>query len=305
MNDQWTEDRETIKTWEDVQAKYETYKKRPEREGHWIFRGQELNKTLQTKLEKAFRDYGVGGNKKRQYEIETVREFQRKASLYLKSEPDKDDILGWLAVMQHYGAPTRLMDWTYSFYVGLYFALAERNSGALWAFNAAVANKSKPLVNMLRKSCGDEYRRMLRKLGRKDDVLGIRSKGDKLNDLIIVSCVMKAEKRMPLVYAVNPFRLNKRLMIQQGVFLFHGDIRRSFMGNLKEYCNRENIELKKNLHKTPLRPTRDERKEILYQLKSMNISNEALFPDLGGFAKYLWERLAYPETFPSEYAGTQ
>jgi hypothetical protein len=32
----------------------------------------------------------------------------------LADTPDQDDWLEWIALMQHYGAPTRFLDWTYS-----------------------------------------------------------------------------------------------------------------------------------------------------------------------------------------------
>jgi hypothetical protein len=49
--------------------------------------------------------------------------------------------LDWLAIMQHYGAPTRLLDFTYSPYVALYFALRNREENELdyaevWGINA-------------------------------------------------------------------------------------------------------------------------------------------------------------------------
>ena len=42
----------------------------------------------------------------------------------------------WLALMQHYRAPTRLLDWTTSVYVAAYFAVADEwdEPGAIWFF---------------------------------------------------------------------------------------------------------------------------------------------------------------------------
>ena len=41
-----------------------------------------------------------------------LRIFQRKGHLFLTHIPDRLDIFQWLALMQHYGAPTRLLDFT-------------------------------------------------------------------------------------------------------------------------------------------------------------------------------------------------
>lgn len=54
-----------------------------------------------------------------------------------------DDRSSWLTLMQHYGLPTRLLDWSESPLVALYFALSsqEDKDAAVWALNPMKLNK--------------------------------------------------------------------------------------------------------------------------------------------------------------------
>lgn len=290
---------ESARTWEDIEGRHKGYACLPVGpDCRWIFRGDSAGAVLETKLELAFEDYGVPEDRKRVYEMEMIREFQRKAGLYLDREPDKDDVLEWLALMRHYGATTRLTDWTYSFYVAVHFALADHLEGAVWAFNAARVGRSDHVRKAIVDAGGGAALQELQgRLAGMDNVLTVRRQWDKLSDLAVVSYLLLADNPLPLVHVVNPFRLNRRLIVQQALFLIAGDVCRSFVENLASSYDNDEAALRTDLHQIVLQPDRQERNRILRELRAMNISTEVLFPDLSGFARSLAQQLAYADVY--------
>lgn len=67
-----------------------------------------------------------------------MRIFKRKAPQFVSKPPEWDDDFQWMALMQHHGAPTRLIDFTWSPYVAAFFALERTlDDGVVWAMNPA------------------------------------------------------------------------------------------------------------------------------------------------------------------------
>ena len=97
----------------------------------------------------------------------------------------------------------------------------------------------------------------------------------------------------PLVYPLNPFGLDERLAVQQGVFVVPGDLTNPFAANLEalDDCNDGH----EHLVKLEITASAGLLKAAFQELRRMNIGNTSLFPGLAGFARDLRRRVALVE----------
>ncbi|MCH8554211.1 MAG: FRG domain-containing protein [Schleiferiaceae bacterium] len=105
----------------------------------YIYRGQnDVNQRLTTSLIRLGGDYA-------KLERHLIRNFIKYAH---RDTKQGDSLWNWLALAQHHGLPTRLLDWTYSPYVALHFATNEvenfHSDGVIWATNYVKLNERLP-----------------------------------------------------------------------------------------------------------------------------------------------------------------
>jgi len=238
------------------------------RRRQWLFRGhRDTQWHLETALERTFRREAIPAARRMDVEAELLRDFQRAYHQYGAHVPEPHAHLEWLSLMQHHGAPTRLLDFSYSIYVAAYFALETADSDcAVLAINGPWAVSQS--VAALKTKDAHGLARLTGRTSREQE--GEAYKACFLEPF--VSCV----------YPLNPFRLNDRLRTQKGLFVIPGDMRLSFMDNLAAlpgYRSPANV-VKIIIPKAM-------RREALEQLFSMNVSRTSLFPGLDGYASSL------------------
>ena len=99
----------------------------------WAFRGHSRfsessgqDWLLESTLHRFLRSHAKKVDKAKSWyprERDQLTRFRASAHSYLGHLPHDNDPLSWLALMQHYGAPTRLLDFSFNPAVALYFAL--------------------------------------------------------------------------------------------------------------------------------------------------------------------------------------
>ena len=212
-----------------------------------------------------------------------IRNFRRR----FQGETDEDlnkDTLYCISLMQHHGAPTRLLDFTFSSYVGALFAIENSENPPYRK------EKDTPVLLCVRIEWIESK---VEKIVDKKLLKG-RLYDTQRNDGTFLPMFM-GKKPKKFVYLDNPIRQNTRLVIQQGIFLCPGDVSGSFEDNFK---NLKGWNYKKNVVKIYLNFSKSERKFALQELHRMNINQASLFPGLDGYSRSMkqlmpiWHRMS-------------
>lgn len=290
--------------------------------GGWIFRGHASSDwPLTSSLEREFLDAQRPNTLNRQ---PTDAEFGKSDECYAielfkrlsqgKIVPQTHAV-EWLAAMQHYGTHTRLVDFTRSIYVALYFAFEDRKATtarAIYAirFKDLIHNTTirSDLINVLAEDLGKEggineksyeHRMMFIKKSYYKNQLELQQTLARLADDVIFGRI-KGEGIIP----VHVPGANDRLVAQSGLFLLPRSFN-SFESNLALSLGLDQQEIRnpddvvsdplKSGVTTKLRASslvklvfdrkRLPEHAIWNMLDQANVSAQSLFPGLEGIAK--------------------
>ncbi len=225
-----------------------------------------------------------------------IREFKRRIHHYLSIESIPKTTFELLALMQHYGVPTRLLDFTKSPFVALYFAvrdvLADKDA-AVWAFEwFNLVHRSIDRIGEQDKSLGET----LRKLRNPANAFT----KDALFEQWIMPKIMDASDGAvhaiidhDIVMNLEPLRMNKRLTVQQGLFFVSGSAMNTFEETLVDLLevSQRNVAPYPEPSVVKIVIPQKLRLPLMKELELMNINAASLFEGLDGFAASLKEKI--------------
>lgn len=163
-----------------------------------------------------------------------------------------------LFTMRHHGLPTRLLDWTESFSVALYFALQQNDDNpVIWVLDPYELN--------YKSTTKDEI------FDPKRDLKGL----DYYEVYIKHNKPIKKAYKLPI--ALYPEKRNERIFAQRGVFTLHGTLRKP-------------LEISCPSCVKAFRIPSDAIKQAKYFNVKAGLNEYSLFPDFDGLSRYLCQK---------------
>lgn len=203
-----------------------------------------------------------------------LRRFKEQAHLHLpgslipgaRTEPGDQFIANWWALMQHHHAPTRLLDWSLSPFVALYFAVEShhRSDGVVYVIHQ----------NTVASSADNHL------------------PGGKISPEVLCSS--------DAPHAILPWkssRQSERQVAQQGAFTFAFNLLASQEEIICQSCESARVGPSNQLLNERWYIPAEKKLEFLRRLRQMNIAAHSLFPGIDGLGRSLAEAARLGSTF--------
>lgn len=190
-----------------------------------------------------------------------LADFKRVAEMKQERPPRNDDELGWCQIAQHYGLPTRLLDWTENPQMALYFACSgDQTDGLVFVLNP---------IDLNRLSYPDRPR-------------VLDANGD--SEVILQYLRLGGEQRREglRTVAINPVWNSERIQLQRGTFTLHGSLDLELLGDTP------------SLAAVPI--PRGAKAKLRAELERVAINEMTIYPELEHACAYLGRHLKLEES---------
>ena len=231
---------------------------------HFIYRGHadsswKLESTIERTLGHKWATHTAS-----KFEKYSIDKFKSKYHIYKQSEHIPSSKLSWLSVMQHYGVPTRLLDFTESPYIALYFALEAYDPGGghdLGVFAIDYSAVMQSSVEFIRKQDSKFIETTQSINGKQDEVF--EGTVDRFSYNIL--------------WVTEPNELNARIDRQSGTFLISGNTDKK----IEELISSETY---KNVQFIKYEISSKLYESLFALLRKMSINSKTIYGDLAGLA---------------------
>jgi hypothetical protein len=194
-------------------------------------------------------------------ELALLRNFRKYA---VTEGEHADSIWDWLALGQHRGLPTRLLDWTYSPLVALHFATEHPDEfdldGVVWCVNFVEANKRLP----------QRLKRIMTREGSETLTVDMLSVFKELRDF-------DALARTPFLVFLEPPAIDRRILNQFALF----SLMSSATARMDDWIVQHPALCRRVIVPAALKW------EIRDKLDQANVNERILFPGLDGLSRWL------------------